>query len=324
MGDTKTTQRTESTQTQTRTPAPLTAEQQAVNRMATGTLTDYETRLKDYFGGPQYATTQQVGGVAQQRLLDRLNGTAPLLSPQEEAYLNQAYKGPQENAMAALQRSADQAAAMRGMTRADSPIGNSFLEQMRQLGVDYGSQRAQAGLNLGQQNFQQYSSAAQLAESIRQQVMQQQMQLQQGAAGLQNQFEQQRLALAPVTTTGTNVTRGTQSMPWSQGFANIAGGVNNLAGGLMGSTDKYGNTSGGLLNLVPGGAKGIQNSIGAGGEFLWDSTLKGLNGIPGLGSKGPTQLSGPGSPGYNNTFLQGPQPPQISGNYTRPPTSWFS
>lgn len=311
MGDTSKTTKTTQTQTQTRTPAPLTAEQQAINRMAAGTLSDYEKRLNDYFGGSQYALSQQVGQTAQQRLLDRLNGTSPLLAPQEENYLNQAFSAPAEAAMAAIRNQMVQEAQRRGMTLLDSPVGNSYLEAMRQAAVDFGAKRAEAGLNLGQQNYQQYSAAAQLAENIRQQVAQQQMALAQQSGNLQNQYEQQRLALAPVTTYTSGTQRERTSMPWSQGLANLGAAAQGFGTGLMGSTDSNGRTTGGLLNLIPGpnqtsGAEAIRNGAAAAGDWLWNDVIKGLRGSGSNTAPQPLQLSGPKT------------------SYTAPPRGWFA
>jgi len=209
----------------------------------------------------QYATSQQGGmdkqlqQLATQNLLDRLQGNAPVLNPQQQSMLDQAYSSTASQGMNDLARYAQEQAAMRGMTTADSPIGMQALDQLRRFSSDLASRKAQSALDLSQTGANFNAGLAQFGSNLQQQAMQNRMALaatQPASFALQNNLFGQQLASAPRTTTG-NFT-GSQNQ--------VGAGLGDLgafAGGVGGAMRGYAS----MFPAAAPQAAGIPNLSGA-------------------------------------------------------------
>lgn len=106
----------------------------------------------DFTQAPNIAGTElQVG-----------NFSSPQLSPEVQDLVQQSFAGPREQATLGLRREAERVAARRGLELFDTPVGEPFLRQVRQQGVQFGSAEANASLGLIDQlrNFKQRQAEA--------------------------------------------------------------------------------------------------------------------------------------------------------------------
>ena len=187
-------------------------------------------------GTPGYAAQQQLQELAVKNLIARLTGQAPVLSPEEQARLDEIYGTAQSQGSADLRRSAEDAAAMRGMSISDSPIGNEYLKQQRLLTQSLNAQKSASALDLGnaQQNFN--ASINQFQQQLQQQALMNRLAIA-GATpasyGLQAQLFGQQLGAAGRMGTGRQ--SGTQST-WGAGLSGSdASGYGTGAKGLWGT-----------------------------------------------------------------------------------------
>jgi len=154
---------------------------------------------------PLYGMQTELETKATQNLLDRITGKAPVLSPEEQSRLDQIYSQSEKTGMDSISRYAQEQASARGMSTADSPIGNETLRQIQEFQSSLGANKSQAALNLGDANAQFNSGLAQLQANLRQQSFQNQLSLASTAPasyGLENSLFTQRLAAAPKSYRG--------------------------------------------------------------------------------------------------------------------------
>lgn len=165
---------------------------------------------------PQYAQQQQLQSLAMKNLIARLTGQAPVLSPEEQAHLDQIYGNSQRQGSENLKRVASDTAAMRGMTIADSPIGNEYLKQQSNLESNLGAAKSASALDLGnsQQNFN--AAINQFTQQLQQQALLNRLAIAgqtPASYGLQSQLFGQQLAASGRQSSGT------------QGFSNWGAGL---------------------------------------------------------------------------------------------------
>ena len=154
---------------------------------------------------------------AQQRLLEekatanllaRATGTAPVLSPEEQARLDEIYGAARTTGEEDLMRFGEEIAGQRGMTVADSPIGNELLRQRRLFGENLGAQKSAAALDLGNAAASFNASLTSFQNQLKQQAFANRLAI----AGMtpasyemQSQLFGERLATAPRSSTGSGV-----------------------------------------------------------------------------------------------------------------------
>lgn len=118
-----------------------------------------------------------------QNLFARVSGTAPVLSPEEQQYLDTIYGTALQRGESDLTRFASNLAASRGMNLTDAPIGSDFLRQRRELGEGLGAQRAASALDLGNAAADFNARLAAFQEGLRQQAFQNRLALGGAQAG---------------------------------------------------------------------------------------------------------------------------------------------
>lgn len=159
-------------------PAP-TAEQTELTRLqmelAQLQKGEIEGASKDraaFEASPLAAQQREIEEKATANLLARINGTAPVLSPEQSQYLDTIYGTALQRGEADLMRFGQQAAASRGMAVTDSPIGGDLLRQRREFGEGLESSRAKSALDLGSAGEAFNANLAQFREQLRQQAFQ--------------------------------------------------------------------------------------------------------------------------------------------------------
>lgn len=158
-----------------------------------------------YAKSPQAMQNAKLQEMATQNLLNRLAGNAPVLTPDQEKMLNEAYASTNRQGMEDLARFAQEQAAQRGMTTADSPVGNEALRQARLFQADLASKKSQSALDLSQTGANFNQSIAQFQAGLQQQALQNRMALSSATPasyGMQNNLFAQRLAAAPRSMSG--------------------------------------------------------------------------------------------------------------------------
>lgn len=225
------------TTTQTRNVQPMSQSEsllQAANAQAAQRQAEYLQQAMQaqqaYEASPGYQQMMGIGPQAAQGLQGLMaNGMMP--SGQQQSALQQYFQSIMAPQMEALQRTASQEAARRGMTIADSPIGGDYLRNVANYQAQMGGQQAGQALQLGQNNANMYQNALNFGNQLQQNAAQNRLQLasaQPGSYAFGNQLAQQRIASAPQTTTQTQ--RG--GVPFSQQFAQYGQGLGSMAGGL--------------------------------------------------------------------------------------------
>jgi len=231
--------------------APSAAEQQlqAMNlqiaQQQAAQLAAANAQQQAYASSPQAQMDRELQQRSTQALLDRLNGTAPVLNPQQQAMLDQSYNATGQQGMEDLTRFAGEQAAQRGMTTADSPIGAEALRQARLFQRDLQSAKAKSALDLSQTGANFNQSLAQFGSGLQQQALANRLALSTstpGSYGLQQNLFGQRLAAAPRSMSG--------NMSSNQYGGNL-GQLGQFAGGVGGLLSAYGAYQGGQTPAVP-------------------------------------------------------------------------
>lgn len=159
-------------------------------------MRDAAAKQAAYEASPQGQLDQQIQQQASQNLLSRITGQAPILTDAQSAMLNQMYDPYAQQAQADLKRSAEENAAMRGMTLADSPTGGEYLRQQALLGNQLAGTRANAALNLGQAQDIFNTNLKNFQDQLRQQSYQNRLQFANSTPGsyaMQNMLLAQRM-----------------------------------------------------------------------------------------------------------------------------------
>ena len=210
-----------------------------------------QAERETFAASPEAAAQQRVQSLATENLLARLEGRAPVLAPEAEKRVGTAFGAAKTRGLEDLTRLANETAAMRGMTRADSPISAPYLQESGRFLQGLEGTRAQAELDVGQSEALFNQSMAEFQSRLQQQAFMNRLALAGGqfapGAGLlaQNLFGQ-RLASSARRQTST----GPQD--WAgglTGLGNFAGGT----GGLLRGWSSLGGGAGGasLANEVP-------------------------------------------------------------------------
>jgi hypothetical protein len=185
-------------------------------------------------GSPLGQMQTELETVATRKLLDRLTGRAPVLSPEEQARLDTIFGTAQRRGEESLTKYAREIASTRGLRVSDSPIGNEALRQQRELTEGLGAARAGAELDLGQAETGANEAVAQFQAALRTQAFQNRLALagfQPPGFGLQQQMFSERFAGAPRSFSGRS--RNT----WSQWQAGLSG--QDVGSGLQGVGAAY-------------------------------------------------------------------------------------
>ena len=211
----------------------------------------------------QMGVRGDVMGQANDNLLARINGTSPILSPQESALLDQMFNAERMRGMEDIETAARNAAGARGMSISDSPIGNDYLSNVRKFQEDMGSRRAQTGLQMRGQNDALNSDLAKFQSTLAQQAFQNRLNLASGgpnlATGMWQGLSNQRLgSIAHETQNYSNRTTGSN---W-----NVAGGITGgycvIAAALYGfGTPKFRRARRFIFDQWQGGVADIVRSL---------------------------------------------------------------
>jgi hypothetical protein len=141
----------------------------------------------------------QAGGLLQQ---DMAGGS--LISPAQQQALQQYFQSIMAPHQQQMQQTAQQEAARRGMTVADSPIGSPYLQQLANYNAQMGGQQAGQALQLQQNNRGMQQNLMGLGQQLQQNAQQNRLalaQAQPGSYNFGNQLAQQRIASSPITST---------------------------------------------------------------------------------------------------------------------------
>jgi len=141
---------------------------------------------EDFAKSPLAQTQREIEELASTNILNRLKGTAPVLTPDQQAYLDQIYGTALKRGEADLMRFGQQMAAGRGMNVTDSPIGSELIRQRGEFGEGLETARAKSALDLGSAGQEFASNLAGFREQLRQQAFQNRLAL----GGLQPGFTQ--------------------------------------------------------------------------------------------------------------------------------------
>ena len=253
------------TTTQTRNVAPMSAGEQMLAQLNEKVAQSQASELQraiaaqsqyEQSGGFQQAQQlgQQAGGLLQQ---DMAGGQ--LISPAQQQALQQYFQSIMAPQQQQMQQTASQEAARRGMTIADSPIGNGYLQNLANYNAQMGGQQAGQALQLQQNNRGMQQNLMNLGQQLQQNASQNRLALSQaqpGSYSLGNQLAQQRIASAPTTTVQSG--GGTSQSPQ---FGFSLG--NALQAGQTGMNMYYGQGT----NPITGGAR--QGTAGQGLKNLW-------------------------------------------------------
>ena len=232
------------TTTQTRNVAPPSAQEgllQASNEKAALAQSDYLQRAMQqqqaYESSPLFTQLQGLTGQAATGLQNQMGGQ--LLMPGQQNALQQYYQQSIiDPAMNQMQQRAQQEAARRGMTIADSPIGQPFLNEMANYRSQIGGQQAGSALQLSNQNQNMYQGLLNFGQGLQQNATNNRLQLAQaqpGSYSFGNQLAQNRIQSAPVSITQ----RGMTQQPFGQQFGQYAQGIGSAIGAAQGGLNLY-------------------------------------------------------------------------------------
>lgn len=186
---------------------------------------------------PLKATQDQLNQTLANNLLARVNGTQPILSPEQQAQLDQIYNATRQQGSEDLQSSAQQAANQRGLALSDSPVGNEYLRQSRLFDRDLASQKAASALDLGNASANFNAQLHQFQSGLQQQAFANRLALANSSPasyGLAANLFGQRAAGSPTTSTGTSGTTGYNMGVSGQQAAGYAQGAKALGMGFGG------------------------------------------------------------------------------------------
>lgn len=237
----------------------------------------------------QTVQNQQLYGGGIQSAAGNLNsqlaaGGLGTASPQQLALIQQQFAGPQQQALTALQRAASDAAASRGMSISDSPIGNPYLQQVQNLEQNIAGQQAGQALQYGQQGFQNNQQMAAFGQNLNQAANQGLMNAGQASGNLANALSNQRLSQS------VNMNRGAQTSPMQ--FGANAGQVGQGLYGLAQAANTPAGQS--ALGGIGSGVSSLGSSLSGAGSSLY-------NNIFGQGGGAGTVAGGTGGTGSSNT-----------------------
>ena len=148
------------------------------------------TQQQQYEGSQGYQQAQQLGTQAGGLLQQDMAGGS-LISPAQQQALQQYFQSIMAPQQQQMQQTASQEAARRGMTIADSPIGNGYLQQLANYNAQMGGQQAGQALQLQQNNRGMQQNLMGLGQQLQQNASQNRLALAQAqprSYALGNQF----------------------------------------------------------------------------------------------------------------------------------------
>lgn len=148
---------------------------------------------------------KQLEEKATQNLLARVTGQAPVLSPEEQARLDEIFGVTQRRGQESISQFARDLASSRGLSVSDSPIGGEALKQQRELVEGLGAQKSQSALDLGNAAADFNARLTAFQNNLRQQAFMNRLALASTTPtsfGLQSTLFNERAAGAPRQSTG--------------------------------------------------------------------------------------------------------------------------
>lgn len=241
IGDLFSSPRRQTQTIQVQAPAPSATQMEAerialeANRMSLDQMRRAEQERLAYEASPLKAIQDANQLKANQLLQAKLTGTAPILSPEEEANLNTIYGTAQARGEEDLLRYAQEIAGARGMTTADSPIGNEALRQRRLFGESLNAQKLSSMFDLGnaQTAFAQQQQA--FGDQLKQQAFLNRMamaSLNPAAAQFASNLGNTNASLASRTVSGNLFAPQTAAL--LQGTGNLFAGIGQFGRGVFG------------------------------------------------------------------------------------------
>lgn len=232
-------------------------------------------QVGQFAGQAQPLATQALGNLGQMTAQGGMS-----LSPQQQQYIQQMFANPTQQAMTALQQAAQNAAASRGMSIADSPIGADYLKQIQLLQGNIAGQQANAALQYGQQAFGNNQALAQQYANLLGQQTTGGLNLS-GAAGAANQQQAQQQQFASPLQFQTPTTYGMNIGQVGQGLSGLAQAASTPVGQSI---------MGGIGSGISGAGSAIGNIAGGAGSWLGKNLFGQTNSAvaPGGGSLGGT------------------------------------
>jgi len=198
---------------------------------------------REAFGAsPEAAAQRRLETLATENLIARLEGRSPVLSPQAEQRVGTAFGAAKTRGLEDLTRLANETAALRGLTRADSPIAAPFLQESGRFVQGLEGTRAGAELDVGQTEALFNQSLQQFQAQLQQQAFMNRLalaggQFAPGAGMLQQNLFAQRMMAAPRSSIATAPGNFSQGLA---GIGSLAGGLGGLAYGLKGLGGLFG------------------------------------------------------------------------------------
>lgn len=246
---------------QVQAPAPSATQTEAerialeANRMSLEQMKRADQERIAYESSPLKAIQDANQLKANQLLQAKLTGTAPILSPEEEANLNTIYGTAQARGEEDLMRYAQEIAGARGMRTSDSPIGNEALRQRRLFGESLNAQKLSSMFDLGnaQQAFAQQQQS--FGDQLKQQAFLNRMMmasLNPAAAQFASNLGATNASLAGRTISGNLFAPQTASLLGATG--NLFSGIGQMGRGWRGAPGTAQTT--GLSGLGQGGGLG--------------------------------------------------------------------
>lgn len=153
---------------------------------------------------PLTAKKQQLESAAIDNLLARINGTAPVISPEAQQRLDTIYGNTLGQGEQDILRFGRDMAASRGMALTDSPIGGEVTQRQADLVQRLGAAKAGSALDYGNTDALFQQASAQFAQQLQDRAFQNRMAMATmtpAPYGLQQSLFGERLAAAPRSMT---------------------------------------------------------------------------------------------------------------------------
>lgn len=161
---------------------------------------------EEFRNSPLFATQRAIEQKASENILARLEGRAPILSPEEQGNLDTIYGNTQRQGEQNLSRFAQEIAAARGLAVSDSPIGNEALRQQQEFTSNLGAQKSASAFDLGNASQAFNQQLASFQAQLRQQALANRLSMASNAPasfGFQNSLFGERLGQANRSFTGS-------------------------------------------------------------------------------------------------------------------------
>lgn len=277
---------------------------------------------------------QQANARANQPLLDaalaNINSvlTGQAMSPGLEGLVNSAFSPAEAEGQRKLRQAAEEAAAARGMSLTDSPIGQPYLEENRRFLEQMGGQRAQMGAQLRSQDAAFSQNVRAFQEGLKQQALSNQTEVlktlgtpeqaasvlanlglgarnaavnqygiqMQGALGSADQALRAALGQAATNQANSQLALTAQQQGFNQQFSQQQASIQNqlalmsALGDPFGAYSSFGSMGSNLANLPGMNAINLASALGGGQSFNTNLSGSGGSGGSTLGNLGAGAL----------------------------------